>query len=799
MSFIDYAGNGKFFNVNVSYTVVGYHPNTGTDPLYAPLVDDQTKYGRLDVLGLAPKNDITRRDIDGGTTMRTFCHGSIYNLYWERALPDINDSNMYPRSWQREISYPADEVQTEFLQSHPVSIGTNALDALFGWLKTIPDDVNTGLPPQDVVPAELIKKNLLKLQTLLLDLNDNLDAQLQAEDLLAMNNFVPSSQGTQYHLQTQNDDTKNTMPSNDAIQKLRALNEYQTRMNALLRQEKRLKGDLFNVWWTYTCDRKKGDDTTQSARKLAAAQAAKDLKQAIANNKQAVSTTKGWIENIKSNPALNNELKEGAEIPFYLQRDPTLFVAGLRNAWPANTDNADNKLPIRTISNTKQTTGAHQPTSVTEWRSHNQLTPQLPDDVVASTEGVFAESSVNWTDNMSTVDHDLYYKNGDRYSGKNGWFPLFIEWEAEFYNIPFENWEFSEAAASGVVGYHVKDAADVTSGAIKGDLRKVSGRCPIMPQASSILATTLQQAFDRIGAANLPITLDQQNDVTKSARELDTVSTPLAGFTNQLITQMQGTHVTPVIYDQGGRAQFIDDGAAQISDELFLEASDLAIDGTEIDTTPFASIVPIPADAGTYTPFKPLTHGQFRFTKFNVIDKFGQIVRGIRDTCDPLNSIGPTRLPLFPCLGAAYSVDTVSQGGTDRAKTVIPRQDQLCEFVQLPPSINQNARINADFVVDFFTGSMMQATALRAASDWDNPVRGWLVLNYANASMQVCLAAKSFLEILHCTPFLEKLQEPTNDPLAGVRQGWGVHRRIPSTDRHTGLQAISHRTVRHQH
>ncbi|KAL8810639.1 MAG: hypothetical protein Q9200_002409, partial [Gallowayella weberi] len=734
MSFVDSAGTGKFCNVNVSYTIVGYHPDAGTDPLHAPFVDGQTKFDRLTILGLAPMNDSTRTDLDRHDTMRTFCHGSMYNISWERALPDKDDTSRIPPTWQRNIIFPADEVQTEFLKSHPVAVGTNALDALFGWLRTIPDDVNTGLPPQDVVSAELIKKNLLKLQTLVLDLNDNLDSQLQAEDMLAMNNYVSSGSGTLWHLQSQDDDTKNVTPDGQTVELLRTLNENQTRINALVRQQKRCQSELFNVWWTYACDWMKGADATQAERRQNSFQAAGNLKQKLLDLSNTILQLQSLVQTIKNNPALKDQLKEGTEMPFYLQRDPTIFIAGLRSAWPANTDA---QLPVRSISNTNVSLGNHSPGYTCIWNFHNTLYNKLPRDVVEPTEQIFYESCKNWTDDLRMEDHDIYYKSGDRFNGSNGWFPLFIEWEAEYYNIPYENWIFSEAAASGVVGYHIKDDVDVASATIRGDVRTVTGRCPIIPQASSVLATTLQQAFDRIGPSKLPLTLDQQDEVTKNARELDTVSTPLAGFTNQLVTQMQGTHMTPVIYDKNGNPQFIDSGAATVSGELSLQANDLAFNGTEIDTTPFASLVSIPANQSIYSPFKPCTHGQFRFTKFNIIDKFGQVVQGIKDTCDLSHGVGATPMPLFPCLGEAYSVDSVTVDKVDKARTVIPRDDQLCEFVQLPPSINQNARINADFLVDHPTGSMVQANVLRAASDWDNPVRGWLVLNYANASMQV--------------------------------------------------------------
>ena len=54
-------------------------------------------------------------------------------------------------------------------------------------------NTNNGLGNDD------IRKTLNRLQTLVLDINDDLDSQLQAEDLLATNNFLPASQGKLWH------------------------------------------------------------------------------------------------------------------------------------------------------------------------------------------------------------------------------------------------------------------------------------------------------------------------------------------------------------------------------------------------------------------------------------------------------------------------------------------------------------------------------------------------------------------------------------------------------------------------
>ena len=75
--------------------------------------------------------------------------------------------------------------------------------------------------------------------------------------------------------------------------------------------------------------------------------------------------------------------------------------------------------------------------------------------------------------------------------------------------------------------------------------------------------------------------------------------------------------------------------------------------------TPFASSIDIPTDVTRYNPFKPCTHGHFRFTKLNVIDKFGQIIQGVQlysDVADSnfLNVVQPSTKPLFE--SAPYTI-----------------------------------------------------------------------------------------------------------------------------------------------
>ena len=61
--------------------------------------------------------------------------------------------------------------------------------------------------------------------------------------------------------------------------------------------------------------------------------------------------------------------------------------------------------------------------------------------------------------------------------------------------------------------------------------------------------------------------------------------------------------------------------------------------GVETDLTPYGSLVRL-SDL-QHSAFKPVTHGQFRHTKLNIIDKFGQAVAAIEAVA--AGPLGPAR------------------------------------------------------------------------------------------------------------------------------------------------------------
>ena len=161
--------------------------------------------------------------------------------------------------------------------------------------------------------------------------------------------------------------------------------------------------------------------------------------------------------------------------------------------------------------------------------------------------------------------------------------------------------------------------------------------------------------------------------------------------------------------------------------------------GTETGTTPYANNVTfgdIP-----YSPFKPVTHGQFCFTKLNIIDKFGQAV----------SAINPTNLdpePLYPVISEYYHPQQLplAAGETVPDANVVIKGEKngFCRYVQVPPNINQDARINAVFLTREEPTTAQPLPPWRPALEWESPIWGWMVVNYVEEGIQFFLPDGTF-------------------------------------------------------
>ncbi|KAJ5654544.1 hypothetical protein N7490_001547 [Penicillium lividum] len=105
---------------------------------------------------------------------------------------------------------------------------------------------------------------------------------------------------------------------------------------------------------------------------------------------------------------------------------------------------------------------------------------------------------------------------------------------------------------------------------------------------------------------------------------------------------------------------------------------------------------------------------------------------------------------VLPTLGELYDIDFVP-GHSSQANVVDARAFPLdhSEYFQLPPSINQAARLNAHFVVRENVNKTNHGW--RPATEFDEPVWGWVVVNYVDRGLQFFLPDGTFYREVRAT------------------------------------------------
>ena len=542
----------KIDSASVSYSVVGYHrqTTTPTDPLAMPLVPGQSAIDRLSACRLQLKattavtadyqSALFTPQASPATTngplpdppikMQTLCSGSLQDI-----LFSDSPSNM---------TTPADDIQKAFLNLHPLSVGTNPVDALFGWLRAQPST------PSGSDPVS----TLMRLQSFIVDVNEDLDSQLEAEDMLSTNNFMGSSGGTSWHLQPAAGKEQVPIPLGvwDMVQ---SLNEAQKMLDSLRRERQNLQQQLYYVWWKFTADMGK----TTKANLSSSQTALNDVRRSIGLNSGLQSDMTNSITKIKS--ALSQfQLKPIVEPNFYMQRDPTLLIAGAQSKFRVSS--GDN-LNVR-LSGQEQWNMSGKVHGSDPWEGGGDATVQetlskLPDPLSGLTWSLIQEAlrlkDTRLGSNNSSIVNPEYHNVGDVWQGQQGWFPLFIEWEVEYYDIPFRYWTFGPSGPESRYAYMIKPGTTLSdpSLALQGDYRVIKGRSPILPQTSATLEATLKQVFAKLNPDQLKTALGSAdpNVLLSQTANMDYLSTPMVGFTDQLTTCISEAHFVPVTFPDG--------------------------------------------------------------------------------------------------------------------------------------------------------------------------------------------------------------------------------------------------------
>lgn len=133
-------------------------------------------------------------------------------------------------------------------------------------------------------------------------------------------------------------------------------------------------------------------------------------------------------------------------------------------------------------------------------------------------------------------------------------------------------------------------------------------------------------------------------------------------------------------------------------------------------------------------------------TKLVIVDKFGQAISALPPDQLPTAA---TTAPNFvhPCLSDQLCPTVLTDPKTKKdylntiyhtsSDTVTTSSNYpLSPFIQMTPAINQDSRINSNFMQKLFDKDG-NFTAWQATTEWENPIVGWIVVNYADSAMQV--------------------------------------------------------------
>ncbi|KAF5644977.1 uncharacterized protein FTJAE_2601 [Fusarium tjaetaba] len=750
----------------VSYCVFGWHGLQGEDPFGT--LDPNSKPSvtrgqrlaalkmKLDQTDISTAQGITdwTQSLDAA---QLICHGVMYNVKWQAA--------------GKPKYMPADGFFEKVQADVPVAVGTTPMDSLLTYIRS-----HTKSPSVDAEDnIQKVMQDLLSIEKLLHAQDDGADAQAEADDIVYNWNYANSSGGLHYFL-TQGpkyNDGKPTQPSSDNIKALNDINSAQDYLNSLDRQVTALRWNMFAYWWDYLSSITEPDPIKTGG---AVADMTTAFTKLVTMRNNTATKVRELVRKLPEGLA-----KQGALPPFSEARDPTLLVAGVESGWPWDfLHDLDARLdtqiaaPSSSIPPVKPSWEAFLKTTLSKLpQGLTDAGNNLVDEFLALNPGNPNQPAPGGGYKLPLY-HDLdkthILPNGkipwrDRWENRQAWFPLFLEWIAEYNHVPFtpftpvddkcqtipacwslepqESWPSRTQAQK--LRYGIKTGIELADECLH-DKRTVSGRVLILPQASQNLQTLVESILD-----NLPdgyLEPDQVEELKDHLHELAFLSSPLSGFTNHLITRAQGNHIKPTLRSAADSASNATDdtlpfkAAIEVGSKANFKDSQLRIMGVETDMTPYGTLVQVGSLNNEYCPFKPVTHGQFRFTTLNIIDKFGQAIPIIDQTPRPINEGSP---PLYPCISEYYTPQ-VSNKDPNKANTIQYDKEKTCQYIQLPPSINQPARLNFAFV-DYVDEDKAAGTVAgwRPLQEWDtNFIWGWVLPNYADSGIQLFLSDGTF-------------------------------------------------------
>lgn len=602
---------------NASYYLFGWHAEPHTDPFW-DVKKQLTHETRLESLYMTLKsNDLTEDWLKSSDPTRLCCHGAMYDVKWD------HDS--------KPAVVPADEHAKRMKNPEipVVSVGTSPLDALVTYCAAHKGK-DAGLIGQ-------LEEDILAINSLLHARDDGVEGQREAKDTVYNWNFSRSKGGTHFFLGGEDSNGKPIRPSAESISALEKVNELQQLLDALERMVKLRRWDMFSLWWKFATN-VENKETDQSLPRFK--QTAEDLAQRIGlvyrRMVQLQRDIDTLLEGTKQKPSDLPDAKKGAQPFYYRGRDPTVLIGGIESGWPSDfSDNVNVRLPAQVFVPKEGTPPAlDELISLFNQSFPSETSLQAVPALLKEFYGLQPRLSPPVqppSGHQYPQFHEISSKektSRDEWGDRQPWFPLFVEWEVEYFHVPFEDWTLGESVARVSDNNQIRYGVDMSNGKKLWetlekhekedkdkvhDTRILSGRILILPQPSFSLKAKVTQLFSDTPPDILKKHLkkEDRDELLANIDNLPFLSCPLSGITEGLLTLHNGTHVKPENKQLTETGEDITAIRAAVYDNAGLTSDRIELIMGNSAMTPYANSVSFTNPH--HCPFKPVTHGQMRY------------------------------------------------------------------------------------------------------------------------------------------------------------------------------------------
>ncbi|TVY75397.1 hypothetical protein Focb16_v005292 [Fusarium oxysporum f. sp. cubense] len=707
-------------------------------------------------------DDLTKEGGEPGSIESANVNYSVYGFFAKQALKLESDSrseastpisvcwgSLYSIHYQRDIApskIKAAEKAKLFSDKQPLAVGNDVMDACFALLR--------GSSPEEASMAEAFES--LKSDASLQQSNSQLDRAPTASV-----NFKGSHGGYRWRIKKkENKDTSLSSLSFSQPQQpngptaeqkgvLLQLNIMQDYLDALCRRKRYMRHLVFCEWWKHR-SLIGATGTLSVQRRSQCTSRAKQLLEEMQSLTLLISSAESHLQSVLDESVTYGPFEKEETSKFFSHTDPAFVLRDMGSGWPENWDSDPTTIETESFNSwlnantealkkwAEATTFVKGGAPITKARipdlweditKHNglrqlpsELRQSLTNTMLAFTKEIAAESP-----GENVLIQNPSWKECC-WDGQP-WLPVFVDWEVEYVNIPSSMWQL-KYDDNGSVHYGLDSDQKLSD--LKLGSRTFSGRSILQPNGQKLILGLLDMMHRTVPGAS------GESDVVKPLAERflngqNLTFGRLDGFTDHLLTLCQGAHAIPMREGSStpGEEIFADGESLEI---FYGGPTDLSSGG--LDVTPYGTyheglsyetLTSTDAVDDNDRFFRPVTHGQARLTQFKIVDRFGQVI------CAHDPRPEQPKETLYPHFGSALLCEPDSDASPNTALTTSSSENEAddCEWFQLSPRINQDARLHAAFLSDD------HSSGIQPPAEDDNVVFAWLLVNFHNQSIQV--------------------------------------------------------------